>query len=124
MSLAERRRTALFIPQSELRYWDVLTRPGACSFSSFVAPALSGMAMIDGMPPFGCKLSPFYGLGQYTPRRRLQSEADAWNLCRIARASGLMRVMILHFDSAGAMTARLADCSIFTFALHRNTAHQ
>ena len=117
MSLAERRRTALFIPQSELRYWDVLTRPGACSFSSFVAPALSAMAMIDGMPPFGCKLSPFYGLGQYAPRRRPQTEADARNLCRIARASGLKQVMTLHFDSAGDMTTRLDDCTIVAFAL-------
>ena len=107
MSLAERRRTALFIPQSERRYWDVLTRPGACSFSSFVAPALSTMAMIDGMPPYGCELSPFYGLGQYTTRRRPQTEADtaAENVCRKARASGFQQVMLLHFDSTGAMTA-------------------
>jgi hypothetical protein len=113
LSLAERRRTALFIPQSERRYWDVLTRPGACSFSSFVAPALSTMAMIDGMPPFGCELSPFYGLGQYTPRRRPQTEADASaeNVCRKARASRFQQVMLLHFDSAGAMIERLAACT-------------
>ncbi|MEO5579207.1 MAG: hypothetical protein ABIR58_01000, partial [Gemmatimonadaceae bacterium] len=49
LPLSERRRTALFIPQSETLYWRILSRPGACTFAPFVAPALSGIAMIDGM---------------------------------------------------------------------------
>ncbi|MGH9418532.1 MAG: hypothetical protein ACRD3J_01050 [Thermoanaerobaculia bacterium] len=107
-----RRRTGLFIPQTETAYWQVLTRPGDCSFSSFVAPALSTMAMIDGMPPYKCNLSPFYGLGQYTPRRELQSAAAASPalLCATATNSELDRVMVLHFDERGAMTSNTVDC--------------
>lgn len=105
MSRRERHRTVLFIPQSEHAYWGVLTRPGACSFSSLVAPALSSIAMIDGMPPFGCRLSRFYGLGQYTPRQRPQTAADesVENLCAKALADGFDRVLILRFP-AGAVT--------------------
>ncbi len=113
MPRSERRRTALFIPQSEKRYWEILQRPGACSFSSFVAPSLSTMAMIDGMPPFGCTLSQFYGLKQYTPRTRLQTGADAsvQNVCSKATATAFDRVMFLHFDSTGLMSKTVADCN-------------
>ncbi|MBA2708065.1 MAG: hypothetical protein H0U59_09700, partial [Gemmatimonadaceae bacterium] len=41
---SERRQTALFIPQTEAAYWTLLARPGACTFASHVAPALTGMA--------------------------------------------------------------------------------
>ena len=112
LAVSERRRTALFIPQAETRYWEILTRPGACAFSSLVAPALTEMAMIDGMPPVGCKLSSYYGFGQYAPRNRMQT-ADDGNvprLCANARAWGLDRLMILRFDDAGFMNVQRADC--------------
>nr|MDQ3082094.1 hypothetical protein [Gemmatimonadota bacterium] len=112
LALAERRRTALFIPQTETRYWELLTRPGACAFSSLVAPALAEVAMIDGMPPVGCRLSPYYGFGVYTPRDRPQTEDDssAPRLCAKAGASGLDRVMILRFDEGGRMNTREIEC--------------
>ncbi|HMA20504.1 MAG TPA: hypothetical protein VKO87_06850, partial [Gemmatimonadaceae bacterium] len=46
MPLEEKRSTAVFVPQSEEKYWTILKRPGACSFSGFVVPSLTGMAMI------------------------------------------------------------------------------
>jgi hypothetical protein len=113
MSARDREMTALFIPQTEEGYWTALKRPGACSFSSFVAPALSTMAMVDGMPPFGCPLSPYYGLGEYTPRRWQQSAAAAslQNVCRKARIAGFDRVMVLHFDPAGEMSSTTSRCT-------------
>jgi len=108
----ERRRTALFIPQSETAYWSILARPGACTFASFIAPALSGMAMIDGMPAFGCKLSRYYGLGAYSPRTRAQTAEDesAPALCARARRSQLDRVLILRFQGAGVLRPQRLDC--------------
>lgn len=108
----ERRRTALFIPQSETAYWSILARPGACTYASFIAPALSGMAMIDGMPAFGCKLSRYYGLGAYSPRRRAQTAEDesAPALCARARRSQLDRVLILRFQGAGVLRSQRIDC--------------
>jgi len=112
MSRSARRETALFIPQSEYRYWDLLTRPGSCTFSPFVAPALSGIAMVDGMPPLRCELSAFYGIGEYTPRRSAQTNMDTSvdTLCRKALAARLRRVMVLHFDASGTMSSVVTDC--------------
>jgi hypothetical protein len=108
----ERRRTALFIPQSETRYWALLARDGACSFSGHVAPTLTGIAMVDGMPPFGCALSRYYGLGLFEPRARPQLPSDTLPaaLCRRATGHGLTRVMTAHFDSTGRATTRIDEC--------------
>jgi hypothetical protein len=109
---SERRRTALFIPQSEPAYWTILKRPGACSFASHVAPALAAMTMVDGMPPYGCPLSKYYGLGFYPARAREQMAADTVpaTLCRRIAPYGMLRVMTLHFDQTGRATQRVDEC--------------
>jgi hypothetical protein len=108
----ERSRTALFIPQTETKYWKLLERPGACSFSGHVAPTLTGIAMVDGMPPFGCPLSRYYGLGLFEKRARPQAPGDTLpqTLCARASRSGLTRVMTVHFDSTGRATRRVDEC--------------
>jgi hypothetical protein len=109
---AERARTALFIPQSERRYWEMLKRPGACSFASHVAPALASMMMIDGMPAYGCELSKYYGLGFHRKRDREQVAADTLpsTLCRKARPWGITRVVTVHFDESGRAKPRVDEC--------------
>jgi hypothetical protein len=47
--LETRRQTLLFIPQSCAEFW----RMSPTCHGPFLAPALSGMAMLDGMPPAG-----------------------------------------------------------------------
>jgi len=113
LSESERRRTALFIPQTEAAYWTLLARPGACTFASHVAPALTGMAMIDGMPPAGCKLNPYYGLGGFSPRLESQTAktAGAAELCSKSRRWGLTRVIELRFDGTGTMRQTRIDCT-------------
>ena len=108
----EKERTALFIPQTETRYWTLLQRPGACSFSGHVAPTITGIAAIDGMPPYGCTLSRYYGLGLFAARSRPQLPADTLPaaLCARAARSGLSRVMTVHFDSTGRATRRVDEC--------------
>ena len=112
LPLEERRQTGLFIPQNESRYWTVLARPGACSFSGHIAPTLTGITMIDGMPPVGCTLSPYYGLSLFEPRSRPQMPADTVPaaLCRRATRWGLTRVLTLHFDSTGRALRRVDEC--------------
>lgn len=113
LPISDRRRTALFIAQSDTAYWSILSRQGACTFAPFVAPALAGMAMVDGMPAADCELSRYYGLGSYAPRTRLQTADDASpaRLCAKARHSGLDRVMILSFVTARMAVARI-DCGL------------
>jgi len=94
-----RRRQVLFIPQSDTRYWTSLARPTECSFQSFVGPALSGIAMVDGMPAVGCKLSKYYGIGSFAPRTKLQQPADTTDavLCARAKAIGATTVVSMRF---------------------------
>jgi hypothetical protein len=112
MSLEQKSRIAVFVPQSEERYWTILTRPNACSFSSSVVPALSGMAMIDGMPPLDCHLSPYYGLSLFQKRTRPQTPADEAPdvLCRRARRLGFQRVLTLRIDAAGKISKTPIEC--------------
>lgn len=100
-----RRRTALFIPQDDSAYWKSLTRPGACAFQPFVATALSSLAMIDGMPAFGCTLIPYYGIGSFAPRTRPQLPADSApeTLCRRAASWAIDRVIVLRFEHSRAV---------------------
>jgi hypothetical protein len=49
MPLAEKRRSLLFIPKSNRQYWDLLHGPYWPKDGPFVGPALSGLAMIDGL---------------------------------------------------------------------------
>jgi hypothetical protein len=104
LPIAEKRRTALFIPQSQDRYWKSLTREGACTFQPFVATSMSEIAMIDGMPPYGCTVNRYYGLGSFAPRSRPQMDHDSTetSLCRRAEKWGLNRVIVLTFDSTRA----------------------
>ncbi len=110
--LGEKEVTAVFVPQNEQRYWTILKRPGACAFSGFVVPSLTGMAMIDGMPAADCKLSPYYGLSLFPHRTTAQVEADTARLalCRKARAAGFRQVIKLHFDVEGRMSRNTIGC--------------
>ena len=112
LPLRDKQRTAVFVAQSEGKYWTLLKRPGACSFSGFVVPAMTGISMVDGMPPLGCKLSPYYGLSLYPGRRSPQTEADTMPATVCARAAklGFQRVIRLHFDEYGRMTSTTSRC--------------
>jgi hypothetical protein len=112
LPLGVKQQTAIFVPQGEQKYWAMLKRPGACSFSGFVVPAVTGMSMVDGMPPFGCKVSPYYGLSLYPGRKSAQSESDTTPATVCARAArlGFQRVIELHFDEYGRMSSTTSQC--------------
>ena len=100
-----KRTTLVWVPQSETRYWTLLKRPGACAFSGFVVPSLTGIAMIDGMPAAECRLSPYYGLSLFKRRTGPQLENDDTKraLCGTLESSRFDRIIRLHFDAAGRM---------------------
>lgn len=103
LPLAERRKSALFIPQSYMAFWGMFDADQRCTYVSLVAPALAAVAMIDGMPAPGCVITPQYNMATYKPRRRpqLPSEITAEALCARARSSGLSQVLILSPDEKG-----------------------
>jgi hypothetical protein len=105
-----RRHEAMFIPQSDTHYWTSLARAPECTFQSFVAPALSGIAMIDGMPPVGCKLSKYYGIGSFTPRTVLQTpeEMTPAALCARAKAIGADVVISMRFPGDSVIASSIS----------------
>jgi hypothetical protein len=49
LPLKEKRSTLLYIPKTNLQYWNLMHGPYSPKDSPFVAPALSGIAMLDGL---------------------------------------------------------------------------
>jgi hypothetical protein len=49
LPLEEKRRTLLYIPKTNRQFWDLLHAPYSPKDGPFVAPALSGIAMLDGL---------------------------------------------------------------------------
>ncbi|HEX6576025.1 MAG TPA: hypothetical protein VF042_13745 [Gemmatimonadaceae bacterium] len=114
MPLDEKRHTAIFVPQSETKYWNILKRPSACAFSGFVVPSLTGISMIDGMPAADCHLSPYYGLSLFEKRTRPQTPEDmtAERLCERAVRLGFNRVIEIGADPEGRIAPRrLFECT-------------
>ncbi len=107
-----RNNVALFIPQSYALYWDMFSADKRCTYVSLVAPAVAGVALIDGMPPYGCEVTEQYNMRAYQPRLRPQSAEDltSASICRKARSKGFRRVIVLAPDAAGAPQRRSLDC--------------
>jgi len=95
---SKKRRSALFIPQSYELYWHMFDADDRCTFAPLVAPAFTGVAMIDGMPPRGCEVTDQYNMRAYRPRTTEQSEADltAAALCARAIDKGFSEVIFLE----------------------------
>ena len=113
LSLADKRRSAVFVPQTESRYWTMLKRPNGCGFSGFLVPSLTGISMVDGMPPAHCSLSPYYGVSLYEKRTQPQTEVDLMpaTVCARAVRLGFQRVIKLHFDETGRMSSSTMECA-------------
>lgn len=96
LPLSEKKKTLLFIPQSNRLYWDLDEK---CSINPFIAPALTGMAMIDGLPAADCKTR-YYGYESYQLRKEPQSSLDKTKetLCQKAIAKGFSQVIVIDVD--------------------------
>ncbi len=83
----DKAHTALYIPRDH-PYWSLIAPDGrGCSPVGFVAPALTGMALIDGVPDARCQDVQGYGYSAYT-------EAPV-EMCVRAREYGFTRILIL-----------------------------
>jgi hypothetical protein len=109
---AERRRSLLFIPQTNAQYWSMFTADGRCTFTPLIAPGIASVAMLDGMPPYGCTLTDQYNMTSYTPRRSPQVPGDVSDqaLCARARAKGFSEVIVLEAKGTNAPDRRRIDC--------------
>ena len=106
----------IFRPQSYSQYWHMFDSDDRCTYVGLVVPAITEMAMLDGMPYYGCEVTDQYNMQSYTQRRREQAPADATDaaLCSGARAKGFSGVLVIEPDSAGLPWRRTIRCTAGT----------
>jgi hypothetical protein len=115
LPLAEKRRTLLFIPKSNLQFWDLLHGPYWPKEGPFVAPALSGLAMIDGLY-LPAQDDPWIGHGynRYSRSRASQSQPPLSEFVPALRKRcaelGFSRLIVIDADSRGMPIRRNFDC--------------
>jgi hypothetical protein len=108
-----KQRTLLFIPHSYDAFWRIWEEErGRCSFTPLIAPATSGLALLDGMPPVDCDLTDQYGMLRYERRTTPQSSADTTSavLCAKASVKGFSRVIVLEGSAAGEVVLSPIEC--------------
>lgn len=107
-----KRKTLLFVPQSDSAFWHIFSESDRCSFAPMVGPATSGLALLDGMPPASCDRTDQYGLTAYARRTSPQTPQDvtAAALCTKAEQKGFKRVIVLEPAANGAYTTPAIDC--------------
>lgn len=112
LPVTERSRSLLFIPQTSTQYWSMFTADGRCTYTPLIAPAIASVAMLDGMPAFGCAVTDQYNMARYQRRQRAQTEADVTDgtLCAKAGAKGFSEVMVLDAPMGVAPRRRRIDC--------------
>ncbi len=115
LPLAEKRRTLLFIPKSNRQFWDLLHGPYWPKEGPFVAPALSGLAMIDGLY-VPAKDDPWIGHGYnwYSRSRALQPQSPLSDhvpaLRRRCAELGFSQLIVIDTDSSGMPFRRTFEC--------------
>jgi hypothetical protein len=112
MSPALKRKTAVFIPQSDSVFWHTWREPERCSYVPFLVPAVSGLALVDGMAPVDCDLTVQYGMSKYQRRATPQTSADVTPLalCVRANAKGFSRLIELSHTDSTHVTQRVIEC--------------
>ena len=99
MLLSETKKTLVFIPQSNTVFWQTKLLDG-CDAIPFLVPAITGMAMLDGLPPTYCKPPKGYGYDSYENngiRTKPQTNTKNKALCSKALDKGFSQ--ILRIDS-------------------------
>ena len=107
---SEKSDMLLFIPQSYTLYWNMWDADERCTYVSMVAPAVSELAHIDGMPAVGCDITDQYNMPAYTPRTTGQGDVSDAAICEKVTAKGFRRVMILAPDAEEIPRRRVVEC--------------
>jgi hypothetical protein len=119
LPLKEKRRTLLYIPKTNLQFWDLLHTAYSPKVGPFVAPALSGIAMLDGLY-WPSKDDPWsvYGYEEYdypyaTPpyEKRPQPPLDEYLpiLKKRCIAQGMNQLIVIE-ERNGRSEVRKFDC--------------
>jgi len=105
--MSEKKKTLVFIPQSNTDFWHAKFE--VCYAIPFSVPAITGMAMLDGLPPTHCRPMAF-SYDSYENmglRTKTQTNTDNKTLCSKALEKGFSQ--ILRIDSIY-IQPRLISC--------------
>jgi len=88
----------IYIPQCDTLFWRSFYADHPRWKISLMVPAISGVAMIDGLPP--ADMQPMYhGFGYYTPRVQKETRPrDPRSLCETALTMGLRNIRLILFQ--------------------------
>jgi hypothetical protein len=112
LPVSDKGEMLLFIPQRYELYWRMFDYDDRCSYAGFVATAVSGMALLDGMAPFDCDVTDQYNMHAYKPRQREQTAEDVSDaaVCAQAARKGFRRVLFFEGDSTAVPRRRIVEC--------------
>ena len=116
ISPEEKRQSLLFIPQSNRPYWQWLTPKSyfpVCKSMPFIAPAMTGIAMLDGLPSPGCHVIG-YGFELYPPRDQMHPSLSGnapLQICGKALSKGFAKVIVLNLDPDNKIAVHRITCS-------------
>ncbi len=104
LPLSQKRNSLLFIPQNNLAYWNLSHGDTTyrCKYVPFIAPALSGISMIDGLPTVNCNAK-YYGYDDYIIRAKEQTDIDRSknSLCSKALEKGFNNIIRIDQNEEG-----------------------
>lgn len=111
--LSEKKKSLVFIPQNDLIYWNFLSaHPVYDRISAFLVGTVSGIGMIDGMPPVGSLPGgekTLTGYPSYKLREISQTKEDCEidNLCKKVREKGFSKLILINSTDGN---IRVIDC--------------
>lgn len=114
LPLSEKQETLLYIPKSNRVYWDLIAGPNSPYEVPLIAPALSGIAMLDGLnEPAQSPRKIGYGYATYpsdSDRLNLPNMLSDNELCERAQQKGFSRLLVIQSDSQGTIQIRKVEC--------------
>jgi len=110
---SEKQQTVLFIPLSNRLYWQWSNR---CDATPFIAPAITGIALVDGLPTPECGDHLYYGYATYaaqerSPQERQDLATNPSQLCEVVRKTGFSQVIIIDTDLNNEVILERRTCS-------------
>lgn len=107
LPISKKRKTLIYIPKSNELFWKSLKR---CKSIPFLAPAISGIAMLAGLPDVECETL-YYGYAVYKDSSGIDvCRGEAETICRQAVSKGFSEVIILDEDVSGDLVFRKLGC--------------
>jgi hypothetical protein len=112
LPIVEKRDALLYIAKDNAAYWEWLEM---CSTTPFIAPAITGIAMVDGLPGADCRAARFFGYHTYNFPIALAADQPVTvkisTICNKVRSLGFKRVAILDSINTNVVTVKWENCT-------------